>query len=82
MTRRQKSTRIKHICRDHGLTDVSVKLGQGTAYHWVYINTEEEVPGDIRVSIEAVINSEGLCGTYYSDCGPGSDIPGLCLSWR
>lgn len=80
MTRRQKSTLVKRICREHGL-NVKIELGRGTAYHWISIKTDKIVPTAIQDQVESRLSRDGLCGTYYSDCGPGSEIPNLCVSW-
>ncbi len=81
MTRRQQNARVKQILREHLIAFKSVTYGRGTAYHWLHINTPRKVPDDVQAYVEADLINEKLCGSYFSDCGPG-DSWSACVLWE
>lgn len=78
----------------HPFYKVSVRAGKGTAYRWVYVTlmTPEQLGVEaeycLRKRTKDVLNALPLkyATYYYSDYGPGSDIPFSCVlvetRWR
>ena len=77
---RINGTQLKRLLNEKfDLYCYSVRRGQGTSSNWWYIDTPEEVPGQIRKQIEKYLVEEKIASTTFTDYGPRNDLAPLIL---